>query len=71
MTIFSLNIRIFIYMVWTREIHILIKSKKYVFIKPKIYINDIFRNHKIHNVSYAVQTVENTFTWCGHEKYIR
>ena len=25
--------------------------------------------HKTNIVSYAVKTVENLFTWCGHERY--
>ena len=38
------------------------------------YINSIiqdgFLKHKIYIGSYAVKTVENSFTWCGHDIYI-
>ena len=39
---------------------------KDVFLKDRIYIKYIFLKHKIYIVSFAVKTVENSFTWCGH-----
>ena len=42
---------------------------KDVYLKHKIYIKDIFLKNKIYIASYAVQIVENSFTWYGHERY--
>ena len=36
---------------------------KDVFLKHKIYVKDIFLTHKFYIVSYAVKTVENSFTY--------
>ena len=35
-------------------------------------MKDVFLNHKMNHIiimTYAVKTVENLFTWCGHERY--
>ena len=42
---------------------------KDIFLKHKIYIKDVFLKHKINFESYAVKIVENSFKWCGHERY--
>ena len=33
-------------------------------------INDFFKaQNESYQMTYAVKTVENLFTWCGHERY--
>ena len=64
-TFFSFNIRMFIYMVWTREIYTIILQNEIFFIKPliksymecKICKNVLWYTHRLKHIIYTIEKI--------------